>query len=114
MSFIKCGDHACMQYSTCGRMYVLYISKQSSLSSLLKFLLIIAITDLTLPAAFTQKVLTFRSFFYIDSQVFFFAHFFNLCFNASVVLHIVFCIKPVSNVHQLTFTWVEFQKPSFT
>ena len=36
MSFLKCGDHTCTQYSRCGRTYVLYSTLKSSLSTTLK------------------------------------------------------------------------------
>jgi len=32
MSFFRCGDHTCTQYSKCGHMYVLYSTIKSSLS----------------------------------------------------------------------------------
>ena len=61
VSFFKWGDHAWTQYSIRGRIYNLYMSRKSSLSSLVKFLLTIPITDLALAADWAHCVLDFKS-----------------------------------------------------
>jgi len=61
VSFFKWGDHAWTQYSIRGRIYISCMSRKSSLSSILKFLLIIPITDLALAADLTHCVLDFKS-----------------------------------------------------
>ena len=48
--------HAWTQYFMRGRIYVLYMSKESFLSSLLKFLLTIPVTDLALAADLTHCI----------------------------------------------------------
>jgi len=87
-------------------MYVLYISKKSSLSSLLKFLLTIPMTDLALAADLTHCILGFKSSVKC-TPVFLFYYLLNSSAVSRIIHHMVDCAKTVTNVHHFAFTGIE-------
>ena len=91
--------------------YVLYVSKNSSLSSLLKFLLTIPITDRALAADLRYlRTVGFKSSASVYIQVFLFGYSsYSTAISgiSSVSCHEVISTWTVTNVHDFAFTGVE-------